>query len=88
MRLVDLDQLDAAGLDDLEAAWWALERRWAVRRVDPELREAILARLDRLEEPDAQEIREALEELAPAVVLAVYWRVLVPEVPALGAYRR
>ena len=84
MRLVDLD--DAAGL---ELAWMALERRRAVRRIDPELREAIIRRCERLPSSAAAPILADLDELHPAVVLETHFGALIPEDKlTVGAVRR
>ena len=85
MRLVDLD--DAAGL---ELAWMALERRRSVRRIDPELREAIIRRCERLpSSAAAPDPSRDLDELHPAVVLETHFGALIPEDKlTVGAVRR
>ena len=80
MRLVDLD--DAPGL---ELAWMALERRRAVRRIDPELRETIARRCAQLAPSVAGPILAELDELSPALVLEGHFEALVPDRPTLGA---
>ena len=82
-RWVKLD--DVAGL---ERAVAELERLRYLREIDPPLREAILVRLGKLNPPHTREIRAALDEMLPAAVLMSYWRELIPDRPALGAYRR
>lgn len=82
-RLVDLD--DIAGL---ERAWAELQHLYAVRTADPELREAILARLDGLDAPLAEAIRMALDRFQPAVVLDGFVDWLTPDIKTVGFYRR
>jgi len=84
-RTVVLD-LDDPG--DVERVWQALERRRALRRIDPELRQAIARRCDTLAPSTAAPILEALEELHPEVVLEAHFRELVGDRPTLGAIRR
>lgn len=70
-RLVDLD--DLAGL---ERAWVELERLREVRQADPELREAIIRRCERLSPEDAAPILSALDEMHPDLVLKLHFEAL------------
>jgi len=82
-RLVDLD--DPVGL---ELAWSVLERRRALHDVDPELREAIIRRCDRLPSDVAAPILVALDQMHPEAVLEAHFGTLAPRVPTIGAVRR
>jgi hypothetical protein len=73
---VDLD--DAAGL---EFAWMELERRRAIRRIDPELRAVILRRCERLTPDVAAPVRVALDEMHPELVLEVFFDNLTSWMP-------
>ncbi len=81
-RLVDLD--DVAGL---ERAWFELERVRAIRAIDPPLRENILRHVNRLAPDVAAPILAALDEVHPALVLAVHFETIVPNRPTIGAFR-
>ena len=83
MRLVDLDDLPG-----LERAWSELQHLYAVRTADPELREAILARLDGLDPVMAETIRAALDRWQPAVVLDGFVDWMTPDIRTIGYYRR
>ncbi len=99
-RPIDLDRLTPAELDelslaDLERLWHALERRSAVRAADPELRQAILRRLEeavgagRVSRGRAGVIRAELERVPPSVLLDAHRdEILDLHRPALGAFRR
>jgi hypothetical protein len=82
-RLVDLD--DAAAV---ELAWMQLERRRAVRNIDPELRSLIRKRCERIAGDIAAPILAELDELHPGLVLEVHYQVLVPNRATIGAIRR
>ena len=71
VRLVDLD--DPAGL---ERAWSELSRLRAIRAADPELREVILRRCERLTPDQAAPVLAALDEVHPQCVLSAYFDVL------------
>jgi hypothetical protein len=87
VRLVDLD--DSSGL---ERAWEELEKRRQIRALDPEyrtdieraVRRALAAK--RIDEAQAEAIRQELDEAHPAIVMRAHWRVLIPNRPALGAF--
>jgi hypothetical protein len=92
-RIVSIDLDDPS---DLERIWAALEARLAARRLDPETRTAIVRALEALE-PERRaelepEIRDAVEQVRPRVVMAAYWPQLIPSAlldqPALGHYLR
>lgn len=81
-RPVDLDSIDG-----LERAWAQLERRRAVRALDPELRAAIIRRCAYLPADVAAPVLVALDEAHPAAVLEAHFAALAsPE--ALEAVRR
>ncbi|MHB1845328.1 MAG: hypothetical protein ACYCWW_10910 [Deltaproteobacteria bacterium] len=80
----ELSQLSA---DDLARLWDAARRVHQARSVDPELRAALLGRLDELEDRDlAERVRAELDEAAPAAVLEAHWPEIVPNRPALGTF--
>lgn len=102
-RVLDLDRmtpadLDAIGLTELERITASLDRLRAHRRIDPELRAAILRRVDeaeaagRLSVDDATTIRTQLDAVTPAAVLAGTWESVVPPDvlfgPTIGAFPR
>lgn len=73
--------------DELLGLWERVERVKRARSVDPELREAILSRVEQLGDRIlALDIRAELDEFAPAAVLSEYWRELVPNRPVLGSF--
>lgn len=67
---VDLDDPDVAQLEALHAE---LQRRHALRNVDPVLRGYLDRALPKIPEPKASEIRELLDTAHPAVVLREFW---------------
>lgn len=89
MKAVTLDIDSAEELDNL---WRQVRARQASRLREPELHEAITRRLDdlvaegRLSRIEADLIKHEMGQVLPSVVLASYRDVLVPDVPALGAY--
>jgi hypothetical protein len=93
MRLITVD-LDSPSPETIDHLWHELERRQAVRETNPELRVALFRRTaealaaDRLTRRQAQEVRRQLNEFLPSLVLGGWWRALVPDGPALGAFRR
>ena len=89
-RLVEVDLDDAAGL---ELLWMELRRHRAIREADPELRHAILRRVDGMTDTvvpidSRDEILRALDRVHPAVVLEAFFTTLVPDRETIGAVRR
>lgn len=82
---IDLDSLNA---DQVLELWSRVEKAKATRDADPELRTAILKRCGQLNDRDlGATIRKELDEASPAVVLEAHFAELVPNRPALGAFR-
>lgn len=87
-RTLTASSLAGLSADEVLALWAAANRIHEARLVDPELREAMLARLDDLDDRHlAEQIRAELDGTAPGAVLAGHWREVVPNRPALGAFR-
>ena len=84
-RLVEVDLDDAAGLERL---WSELRRHRAIRDADPELRQAIIRRCERLPADVAAPVLEALNEVHPMVVLESYFTTMVPDMPTIGYWQR
>jgi hypothetical protein len=84
---VDLDDPS-----DVDRVWHVVAERHRARHADPELRASIVRRLaelaGRITPAAAAEIRAALDELLPAVVLDAHRDVLIDNRPALGAFPR
>jgi hypothetical protein len=85
MRLATVDLDDAIGL---EALWAELKRHRAIRDADPELREAIVRRCQRLPADMAAPVLAAFDEVHPNVVCEAYFTTLVPDMRTIGAVRR
>lgn len=87
-RLVDLDDIPG-----LESAIAELQRLDDLRKVDPELRadiERVISEAladNRIANEDATRLRHDLDEITPAAMLAANFHELVPNRPALGAYK-
>jgi hypothetical protein len=82
-RLVTLDFNDPAELQ------LAVDRHRAYlehRQIEPPLLANLERALALVPEPARSEIRRGLDTVHPRVVLAEYWRDLIPNVPALGSY--
>jgi hypothetical protein len=84
-RTVVLD-LDDPGA--VELLWMEVARLHAVRRIDPELRDAIVRRCEALAPSTAAPILEALDRVHPEAVLEAHFATLVPDRPTIGAIRR
>lgn len=86
---VDLDDPDTSALERLDSE---LRRRRAVRSLDPSLRADVLRATDeavddgRLDTTEADQIRQQLDQMHPAVVLEQWGRKLIKDRPALGAF--
>ena len=79
--------LAALTADEVLALWQRVETVKAARAAHPNLFDALADRLDAMADREAAEgIRADLEHCHPAAVLGAYWRQLIPDRPALGAY--
>jgi hypothetical protein len=89
MNVVVLD-LDDPGA--VERVWTELQRYRAIWDADPELRRAILRRVDgmagTLDPMVRDEILSELDHVHPAVVLEALFHTLVPNTETIGAVRR
>ncbi len=97
-RALTPPELNALGVEDLEAIVAAVGRLREHQAIDPNLRRDILRRTDeavlcgRITVAQAEQIRAELDEAVPAAVLEAHWKRLTPTrlltQPALGSYRR
>lgn len=73
--------------DEVLALWQRVVAVKAIRAADPGLFDAVLRAAGKvLDKRTAREISDALEHSHPAAVLNAYWRQLLPDRPAVGAY--
>jgi len=79
--------LDLDNPDDVLRAWAEAARILEHRKIDPELREAIIRVAIGLDEQTCDEILAELDRAVPAVVLEANFAALVPNRPAIGACR-
>lgn len=84
--------VDTDSAEDLDRLWHEVRRHHASRLREPELYAAIARRLEdvvaegRLSRIEADLIRHEMGQVLPSAILAAYRDVLVPDVPALGAF--
>ena len=87
-------EVDFDNADDVARVWAEMQLRHAAREAAPELHAAIARKVDealaegRLSEARAAEIRADLDRAHPRAVLLGFYRELVPDRPALGAFPR